>query len=269
MLTHQKVKEIMSNHKQKIQLVQWATMGGVSSLIYTLTVSNSVQRHTPTRTISIPSGKTIEADLSLDGEFITHISETLIDNILDDNMFIKFSNAPEFSPLFTDDDSLEILRTIFDLYIIPNVSKYIPQAITNKFGLNNPHRQLFKEDNEIPLLGDNIPDGYYDYVAHETLLQLLLLIPSMKKSIVLPENNNILEMSNNDILTIGTNDAVSLTLFDNAIFNMKILNELCYVTSTRFIVLSDHMKDDVIHFTTAPFNEVSLTKLEGISEANP
>jgi hypothetical protein len=176
MQIHQIMKDAITQHKKKIELTQWAIISGVSSLVYSEYIRRIKQKNTPVRTILVPDIKNVKWFLDPDnGGFVKMLSDHMIDRMVKNEMFMKYSNAPELV-LFTE-DKLEIMKTIFDMYIIPNVVKSIPETISLKFGLNNPNQQLIRQDRDIDLFdGRFISTEQFDFIIDQTVLQLLLLL---------------------------------------------------------------------------------------------
>lgn len=274
MRINQLVKETLSTHKNKIEIVQWAIISSVSSLIYSEYIKQITQKQVPIRIIFVPALKTVREILRPDGQFMDMLSNRLIDEMMKNKWFVKYSSAPEL--VLFQEDQIEIMKTIFDLYIIPNISRRIPEAIEKKFRLDDETNQTFRESREADLFGRNpISDDQFNYVVEEAVLQLLVLLPTMKKDIDLPEKNLNIHMSASRILTIDHENAMSPIHFsDSIIENKSVIELLKFVTNTTIKRIDDGvdaLQDDygeIVRYSidTSVFNQVALVKFQGIGE---
>jgi hypothetical protein len=264
---HKIIKDTILQNKAKIQLLQWGIASGISSLLYSEYLRRIQQKITPKRLIFVPPIKAVEEFLNPENQFMTWISDNLVDKMLDNDLFLKYLYAPEFQ-LFTNADNIEILKTIIDFHIIPNVSKSIPSIIGTKFDLYNPEQQVFYENKSIDLFERRaIIEEQFDFIVEETILQLLLLIPTMKKSIHIPEDNKDIVMNKDLILTIGNEKAICGIHFNkNIITNKSVIDLLKFVTSTTFLYVDAPANRFMID--TNPFNSVAIVTLEGIESNN-
>lgn len=272
---NQLIKQTMKDHKQKIELMQWGIISGISSLIYSEYIKNIRQKQIPVRMVQIPSIKSVKRFLDPESGFLQDLSYKFIDSIYDHKLFRKYCTAPEF--VLFNNDNLEILKTIFDLYIIPNISRRIPEVIIRKFDLDNPNQQLFRESNEIDLFqGKLLNDEQYKFVVEESILQMLLLLPTMKKDIELIEDNSQIYLAEGEILTIGNEKAICpILLNDSIIRNESVIDLLKFVTSTEISYIGKEderaLKGDrqIEYFIkTNPFNQICITRLDGIETSS-
>lgn len=273
MQIHKIMKEAVDQHKEKIELFQWAAISGASALIYSEYIRNIKQKVTPLKVTLVPEIRNVKDFLNQEGRFIWLLSTHLIDKMRENKLFRQFQNAPELI-LFTD-EKIEILKTIFDLYIIPNIIRRIPETISMKFGLMNPKQQLIREDRDIVLFGRQpIYDDQFQFVVDQSVLQLLTLLPTIKKSIDIPEDHMKIHMTEKEILTVGNENAICPIYFDTSIIENKSIMELLkFVTSTN---IKDFNNENVAclkngsmvryHVTTSPFNQVALTVLEEMNK---
>lgn len=272
---NQLIKQAMKDHKQKIELIQWGIISGISSLIYSEYIKNIRQKQIPVRMVQIPSIKSVKRFLDPEFGFLQDLSYKFIDNIYNHKLFQKYHTAPEF--ILFNDENIEILKTIFDLYIIPNISRRIPEVIVRKFDLDNPKQQLFRESNEIDLFqGKLLNDEQYEFVVEESILQMLLLLPTMKKDIELIEDNSQIHLAEDEILTIGNEKAICpILLNDSIIRNESVIDLLKFVTSTEISYIGKEderaLKGDrqIEYFIkTNPFNQICITRLDGIETSS-
>lgn len=288
------IKNMMKEHKNKIELFQWAVMNSFSVLFYSYFISQFKQKQIPTRKIYIPTIRSFKLYIKTDGSFMEKVSKNFIDvflNKLSTYNDGKYFNCPEL--IIFNNENIEYFKTIFDLYIIPNISKYLPEAFINKFDLNNEKQQVFIESDDINFdieryiysfmnsssdnktefeSSKNIMIGY---LAHETILQLLVLLPTIQKDIILPEQNDKIYVTNNDIVTICNDKALAPILFNKEINRIypEITKLLEFVSSTNIEDIAEQEngacndKHELYAnlYNTFPFNEVSITSLKEIS----
>lgn len=268
MKMHELMKEAMNTHKAKIEIFQWAVMAGVSSLIYSEYIKNIKQKQVPTRLILVPKIQYVCELLKTDSHFRNLLSESLIDKMIEDDLMKKYIDIPEL--VLFKDENIEILKTILDLYILPNVEKNIPNTISRKFGLNNPDNQLIKESNEIDLF-KRIPitDKQFEYIVHEIVLQFLILLPSIKKHDEFPEDNTCIYLCEDEIITINHENALCPIHIDKEIIsNKEVMNLLSFVTNTRIdeqdYQVSYMFKNNKMVFweiISNTFNRIMITEL--------
>lgn len=274
MSIYETIKGVMQEHKKKIEYIQWAVISGISSLVYSEYISLIRQRTIPVKQVLVPSIKNVEHFLAKDGQFIEILSRDLIDQIAKDWVFKEYAEAPElvlFKP-----ENIEILKTVFDLYMIPNICRSIPETITKKFGLNDPNQQLIREDRDVMLFrGQPLSDEYFEYIKDQIILQLLIYLPSIKKEVEIPNGNRDIQMVDSEILTINNEQAICPIHFSPRIFrNEKVMNLMKFVTGTMLREVDTSAStvaikgDDNEYITwivdTNVFNQTSLTKLVGI-----
>lgn len=275
---HEIVKDALKNHKNKIEITQWAMMSSISSLVYSEYLRRIVQKQVPVRIIMVPSIKYVDELLHPDGQFMQLLSEKFIDGISKNDAFMKYANAPEL--VMFQEENIEIMKTIFDLYIIPNISRRIPETICKKFGLNDEKQQTFRENREADLFDRKPINGdQLDYIIEETVLHLLTLIPTMKKDIEIPENNMSIQVGEDEIISIDHENAIcAILLDDNIIENRSVIDLIKFVTSTNIepmlVDLDGNKREiaavkkngDIVKYliNTNVFNRVALIKLCGI-----
>lgn len=268
---HKIIKDTIKEHSKKIELIQLAITSGIASLLYSEYIRNIRQKRVPTRIIFVPQIRRVQELLNPDGEFMNSLSESLIDNMRNHELFKQYKDAPEL--VLFNDDNIDTLKTIFDLYIIPNIFRSIPETISKKFDLQNPQQQLIRESNEIDIFDRKPIEQYqFDYIVEESLLQLLVMMPTVKKEVTIPESNIKLHMSENEILSIGHQSAIcNIYINKNIIENEEIIKLIKFVSNTNIkqIDIGDDMcikGDDIVKYTITSdvFNQLSFTKLIGI-----
>lgn len=272
MQIHQLVKTALTEHKQKIELTQWAIISAITSLFYSEYIRRFRQKEIPVKVIMVPSLKTVSDYLRADSPFMEHMSENYIDSIANHPMLNQYSDAPEL--VMFKEENIEIMKTIFDLYISPNISRRIPETIAKKFGLNDEKQQVFRETFDIRLFDDQpINEDQYKFIVDQTVLQLLMLLPTMKKEVEIPEDHVNMMMSRGEILSIANDSAVCPIHFNKDIMtNKSVISLLLFVTNTNIVDIIDgadiapQKRDIIVEYmvTTGLFNQVSFTRLNGI-----
>lgn len=266
------VKDAIIKHKRKIELTQWAIIQGVSSLVYPAYIKQMTQKQVPVKMVLVPSIKGIIR--FFDSGFLDILSVHLIDDIVNHPLFQKYSHAQEFA-MFTP-ENIEIMKTIFDLYISPNVRRRIPETIDKKFGLSDETQQLFRENRDADIfVGNNITalSDEYKFVVEQIILQLLALIPTMKKNVDFPERNTEIFMTNEEVLLINNTNAICPIYFNQSVIeNTSVIDTLNFVTSTTIAAVDKDeniavKEDDIIRYmiNTSAFNEVALITFNGIA----
>lgn len=273
MQIHQIVKDTIKQHKEKIEFIQWAIISGVSSLVYSEYIRRIKQKNGPVRAVLVPEIKRVKEFLNPDNEgFIEMLSDRMIEKMANHELIKKYSNAPEL--VLFNEENIEVMKTLFDLYITPNIVNRIPESITLKFGLNDPNQQLIRQDRNIQLFdGRFIDTRHFDFVIDQTVLQLLVLLPTMKRSVEVPEDNSRIFIGKDDILTIGHENAICPIHFNKDIItNDSVIELLSFVTNTNISIIGNRERGmqlesgDIAeyHIRTNVFNQVGIVRLEGI-----
>jgi len=270
------MKEAMKTHQKKIELIQWAIISGVTTLIYSEYIRRIKQKATPVPLVLVPEIRSLTNLLDPNEHFMNLLSMQLIDQMVSVKMFQQYFDAPELE-LFRA-ENIDIMKTIFDMYIIPNISRRLPETIEIKFGLNNPKQQAIRESHEIDMFGNKpIDENHVEFMADQSVLQLLMLMPTMIKNVEIPEENEKIHMSEDEILSISHEKAICPIHFNVHIINNKtVIDLLKFVTSTQIKecdpesgIRGKKTDDSYIKYiiNTGPFNSVSLTRLIGIESS--
>lgn len=276
---HKMVKDALRDHKEKIELLQWAIISGIATLIYPEYLIRIKQKQTPVRRILLPPIKSVREIVHPEGEFMTYLSEHLIESIksrLNTTQFREYASAPEFALFCSNHDEIEILKTIFDLYMIPNISTRLPETIDRKFQIGDPEQQLMVESNDIDLFDRKCPidDLSFDFLVEEIVLQLLTLIPTMKKEVELPESNIGIYLTESEVVTIGNEHGICpIHINKHIIENSGVrFNVLRFITNTNIEKMdwqenSMVKNDECVEYKmeTGLFNQVAITRFKGIS----
>ena len=270
-----KIKEFIKIHKDTIGIFQWAITASVTSLIYSEYIRCIKNKYVPVHKVHVPSIKTVSNLLSIDNKFMIMLKEKFIDLLVDHPMIKKYSIASEIIILNNDRD---IMKTIFNDYMLPSVSKRIPVFISTKFDLGNANQSMIIEDSHIDMFKKfNITDtNTLDFIIEEFVLQFLTSIPSMKKELEFPESNSEIYITANEIVSIGNEQAICPILINNNIIqNKSIFDLLAFVSSTSI----EHVNHDINHISklkdgipedisykmnTNVFNQICISTLKGI-----
>jgi len=281
------MKQIITEHRKKIELIQWAVISGVASLVYSEYIRRIQRKTNPVELILVPEIHTVQELLKQDGQFMELLSERLIDDICSHELFMEHSHSPEL--ILFGEDKKEIMKTIFDLYITPNIGRMIPDTIETKFNLRDESQQVFRQSGDIDLFDrESISNEQLECIVEQIVIQMLLLLPTMQKDVEVPEDNYNIQMVDSEILTIRNDNAISPIHFSPKIINWidtldddpviekinkrKLIDLLLFVTSTSIQIYDKSSKycsyknDEVIKYSinTSPFNQVSLTTFKHV-----
>ena len=272
MQIHQIIKETIKEHKSKIELIQWAIISGISSLVYSEYISKIKQKNVPVRAILVPDIKRVREFLDpVNGGFIELLSDDMIDKIANHELIRKYSDAPEL--VLFNEENIEVMKTLFDLYITPNIINRIPETIALKFGLNDPKQQLIRQDRDIQLFMNGFIDtDKFNFIIDQTVLQLMVLLPTMKRNVVIPEDNSKFFMKKDEILTIGHDNAICPIHFNKEIIeNKSVIDLLTFVTNTTICKLCNTQAGVSVRggigeysISTSVFNQAGVISLDGI-----
>lgn len=277
MKIHEVVHDMLVRHKSKVELFQWAIMSSIGSLIYSEYLKNIKQKQHPVKMFLVPTIRSVQELLMMDGKMFTLLSELLVDEMVRTEQFLKYELAPEFEIFINE--NLEITKTLFEIYILPNVNRRLPETIARKFDLFNPDNQVVRENREIDLF-DRKPfsPDQYQYILRETILNLLTLAPSIMKEIEYPESNGTIYLTDDEIFTVSHENAITPIHFDKTIFELEVMPLLSFVTNSIFIPndwsvrpISKSYDNDDSHIpisyevSTGIFNTTSITRLKGIN----
>lgn len=269
MSIQENVMNALKNNKKDIEVIQWGIMNSVASLIYSEYISDIRKQQYPTMRIFIPEIRYVSELVSENSELMNHLRGHLVMDMRTWIQIYHYIDAPEL--MLFDDNHLEIMESILDAYILPNISKRLPETIAIKFGLNETgdHDPRIQEDSSIDLFGRKpFTTDQYDYITEEAMLQVLTLIPSMNKEITFVENNKefILPYNfNGYILTVNNAQAICPIQYSRAvIYNHDVIDMLNFVTSTNIKDTEDGGKH--IRVTTGFSNQCCITKLLGIKK---
>lgn len=253
------IKLLLRDKKDDIQILQLAVTSGVASLIYSEYIRNFNQRLKPTRKIFVADIQSVIDIVKHDSEFMKAISDRLIEFLRSElSTLYEDKYIPELDTILNS--NIEVLKTVLELYILPNVETTIPKVIKAKFSLGDESNQTFFEDGEIKLFNGKTPSlAALDFVLKEISLHLRVLVKPMISSITLVENNEKFEFdysNNNSCISIANDNAItSIYLSASMINNEEIIKLISFVTSTTF----EHYPDDKKYIiSSTPFNTLAI-----------
>lgn len=269
---HEKIKEGIRDHRNEIELTQIGITSAIASLVYSEYIRNFKQVTNPTRKIFVSEINNVIELLSPESEFTMMLSDTMIDSMAKTKLIQEYINVPEL--VMFKEENIDILKSIFELYIMPNVGRSIPNAIVRKFGLSDESNQLFYQTGDIDLF-NRVPPGkdYIQFIVEQAVLQILLLAPEVKKKVDNVESNNNIKfpLSEHAIISIGSDRAISVIHVNETILgNAPIMDLLEFVTSTKFTPISPadtegekmaYLGVDYYKIVTSPYNQAILTFL--------
>lgn len=269
MSIHAIMKETMETHKSKIELIQWAVMGSIASLVYSEYIRSFRQKTVPNPYIQVPSLKNVQYFLESNQPMMTSVSEFLFDDMSQQAFFYPYiSRIPEL--VLFQEKHLEILKTILDLYMIPNIQRRLPEVIAKKFQLDNPDAQTFRESNDLELFQYSCWNtiDHRKYLSDQTILQLLMLCISLPREVEVPEQNISNHLAEQEVLSINNMNAITPIHFtEDIIQNKTVIPTLSFVTNTQFSRIDQGhtvaCKGDRVcqyQFQTSPFNQVTITR---------
>lgn len=265
------IKEFIIINKENIEMMQWAMMSSISSLIYSEYIYCIKNKYVPVHKVHIPSIRTVQQILSIDGKLMNILKERFIDILVCNPLIVAYHNRPELN--IFNSENFNMIKTVFNEYMLPNIAKRVPETISKKFDIGNPRQTIMIEDSHIEMFTEFNLFGIntINFLVEEFVLQFLTTIPGMKKDLEFPESNSRIYIASDEIINIGNEHAVCPILFNSEIINNKdIFNLLSFVTSTSITENEDHSiwKDKNEIYTpviyvmdTNMFNEVCLTTL--------
>lgn len=255
---NESTKQFLINNKSSIEMFQWALMNSVASLVYSDYIASIRQKQFPVRKVLVPVIKDLEYIMDPRGELLRDLPEYLLDRIrCDVNDYYAYS-IPEFDIFNMGNDSS--LKDLMNEYIIPNISRRIPETIKKKFGLDDPNQQVIREDRNIKMFDKYPLDGASrNFIAAQTILQFFTMGITIEKECCPIEHSTgiCLPLDKHYILSIANDQAVCPIQLNAEIIDNPIFGLISFVTGTT---IADRNDDEII-LQTLPLNMVGLTRL--------
>ena len=273
-----KIKELIDNfiknNKSQIEIFQNSVIQSLASLIYSEYIKNIKQQRVPIQITWVPQINFVRELIDNKSDLVKTISNSLIDLLTKKDLFKKYQseNLDVFN-LFTDEENkMELMSYVLNLYIMPNAYYCIPNTICKKFDLLNTDNKTnnFRESVDLDLFNRApITDKQFDYIVEEILLNIILSIPSVKKKKQFPADNTEIFLVDDEILTIDHENAICpIHINENIIKNNEVFPLLSFVTNTN---ISDHnyqvssmFKNEkmvMYDIKSNPFNKITITEL--------
>ena len=242
MIVNEKIKRVISEHKNEVEIFQWSVINSIASLVYSEYISNMKQKTIPTKVILVPKVKLVSDLLSPSGELMNTLSNNLIDMMISNHFFIKydFKNIKELI-LFTE-DYIDILKSILSSYILPNIARLIPDVIVKKFQLDVRQSSIIESPESVLFNGMGVcRNEYIEYIVEEICIQMFTeYSKSIPNSITEPDDIFNIQLSKDDILVINHENAICPIYFSAGIFeNKTVLDLLKFVACIDVTKLSD------------------------------
>ena len=261
------IKNVLKNNKKEIETFQLALTSAIGTIIFSECVSNFNQRMSPTRKIFIPELTSVEKILNPENEIMMDIADNLISDICELIDGMKLSNNPQFNIFFVNDH--EVLKTILDIYILPNLYKSLIKVIVAKLSLDDPDNRLFIQDPEIKIFKDMNIGNFREVIVMETFLHLINNAEGLNKTVVLLENVDDYAMlidNTSEFISINNQNMispihlnVSLLSESYAEWFIKLTN---FVTSTQITMHKIYQNERTLTLTSSPFNAVTVSLVE-------
>lgn len=213
------IKQFIELNKFGVERFQWAIMNSIASLVYTEYIRNIRKKQYPREHTLIPPIKSVESFLNIHGDFMNCVSNNIIKDLMEHHLVQMFDHNKVPDLKILDLDNMEMTQTLLDEYILPNVSKRVPETISIKFQIGKPEvKGIMDESPEIDIFKSGVQDFHYEYILEETALQLLdfIIHPSLT-NIESHNNAAIIEVYNDSILVIDHSSAICPIHLSNTI----------------------------------------------------
>lgn len=263
---HDTIKAAINDNKSEIEKLQWSLSSAVASIVYSRYLASFKNKMTPRRMILVPQIKQVTKLLSMNGGWANGISSDIIDTIKRQGMLELFSHAPEIQWLMNMDE--DILNTLIEFYIMPNVGRVVPECISRKFQLGDTGNQMFFEDSTIDMYPTTIlQPTQLEYIAMETMINFVLLSKSIDKSVAVPDQNRFFTADMKDfvIVCINHQNAICPIYINGTIASAsagvpnEILRDILFVTNTQMTI---HEDSNYYTMTSSPENDITIIRLQ-------
>lgn len=236
------IKEILETHKEEYQMLSFAFVNSVSTLIYTEFLRRMKRIEFPVPCVHVPRIAAVEELCNRRSPLMIRLSVELFETM---QFHPKFDKIPQnFKDAIYDTNCSKVLNG----YLIPIIEKRLPEVIKHKFKLDTD-QQTFIEDNTIDLFNRIFgSDPQVNYVTSETVLQMVM---QLSKPIEGPKE---LYMDSDCIISIDNDNAIAPIMIDLSIIeNINIFNAISFVTNTVVESVNDSK-----YIKTNPNNKVMV-----------
>lgn len=233
------MREYIKKNKDVLEEFQQAMFRSFGSLIYSYFLENMKRKNNGK--ILTPEIKEVKSFLNFGTPFIDKVCEKFIIEMFDDPLYSEYKELLLFHSfdIFNNRNCDGIAECLID-YIIPNMQRRIPEAISKKFEFEDTSKQTFFESNECEFKTDDVESMFW-YVLHEFMLQYLYENPKYNdlRSINLIDPTNTEKVNfksvitEGDVLSIENINALTPILFDKIICDNDVYETISFVTNTH------------------------------------
>lgn len=225
MLINNSVHEYHTRYEKEFIILKDAINNAVASLLY----SEYIYRIIPLKIPKIPSLDKVKNILRDDSDLMVFITCNLLESLLKDKLS-KYINMDVLN-------DLDKANTIYD-HEYNDLRLLIPETIKEKFKIgNNP---FMIEDNEIEYFPYGLLKYHYDFLIHQTVLNLYMHDKEMI------ETNNMSFKYNGQIIKIDNISDIAPLYIDKEIIENDFKEILAFISNSRFsdiIILSRKNKN--------------------------
>jgi hypothetical protein len=183
--------------------------------------------------IYFPQLSKVETLLDMDHPFVTKVRDNMLSGIINNKNFQKYRDQPEF--VIFDDENIDMLQIVFDLYFVPNIGRAISNSIwKNLFQGKHAAAMVEKEDVELFDKRDTPSSNEIRYISDEAALMLLDIIPSLKSTARLPKDSLRIGLLKDEIFVLGSANQLDPLYLDKTILrNTEVTQLLFHVTGSK------------------------------------
>lgn len=273
MSLHNEMYAFMRERKDEIGVLTAVASTALHEVMYIDMLAHSVNPVDGIVPKRIPSIKTMNEYLDMEGPLMTAMIEKFIDQFVCHPLVIGCS--PEMKILFHP-DKIELTKCVFVAFILPQVQKIITELISESFMLGNTSKDaLFMEDPHLDMFNGKIGEQMDELMAF-IVDQAAVVFRSSSgehgyhlKGVSVTTNERI-HMTDKSILRVKalTNRGPSVYFTDTVMKHANtsdIIWEAMWVTGTKFTNMLGHenvavVGDELVawNIRTSPYNAVQL-----------
>lgn len=251
-MNKEEMNKYLSEHKDPIGIFQMSLISSVATLIYSEYISRMKQKQLPTRKILVPNMKEVRDYTDLVTPFMEKLADTIISTLKEEPLFDKIKDSYKI----LDEDMFD---SVLRLYILPNVSRVIPNTISKKFGLEDDSIQMIKVDRDIRIFYPDkiLIDDMIKVVSNQLIGNLILANNGIRLKIHPVESNisSTFKFDKNSIIGITNSNSISPLIYTKGTFDLnpyfvKLFN---FVSSSKF-----EFNNNEVNMSTGVLNTVTL-----------
>lgn len=221
------MKEILDKHHKEYEILQTAIISALGSVVYTEFLVNCKPVQFPVPRIKVPAIKYVSEFLNIDGVFMKELKDRFLGTIRSS----RYSYILEKFDIFSLTNEAD-LNKVLDEYMLPNLSRYIPEVISRKFRLDE-EQHMFQEDSAIDLFHRKYDEKWIiSYAFDEIILNLIIF----SKNATLLEEYKLGEsipITDDTIVVINNKNAIAPILLSPAVItNANAVEKIKFVTSS-------------------------------------